>query len=430
MSVKPHRQRYPRTFLCMSTRLVYYNEIGETSRGARHVSRTRAFIRKAATELRRGNSFFGIVFAPTWTFQARLRKTLYYAELLNTRTLDVDYIHCRLPTLLRLIDTAWQAHDRRSFLRHAPLLKWRRKNVRAETRKPAEPSTPKNHMSAPPTPSTLGHGDHWKALLPGWGDRLAEFIPWLTEAPDSVSKFSAPWPAPGYAGILRLTRDTGPHVELTALIGLLPNNKSLRFLSCYPTLRETRVWPLLVGRLSDSYGPFEGVVEFTLANGASLRAFDPRFGENRNHWRAGATQPVALAALALRVSPYDAAPIRITEGPLIEEERQRLHAEGRPDEAAALDHLTIYTDQLRTLYSGENHDHSAFVGRVDQVREIPARDPLPAGWLLDVELMPDEGQPPPERTMPVYAYPSALGAYRPQADDLIEGTLWVQAAPT
>jgi len=119
----------------MSTRQVYYNQIGPTARHGRDVFRTREFMHRAARGIQKGNSFIGVCFSPTWTFQARWRATFYYAELLNTRTLDVDYIYCRLPSLLRLIDAAWQADDRRSFLVCAPRLKWRRKNVRAEVRR-------------------------------------------------------------------------------------------------------------------------------------------------------------------------------------------------------------------------------------------------------------------------------------------------------
>lgn len=257
---------------------------------------------------------------------------------------------------------------------------------------------------------------------------MADVIPRLCVKSRIRAEFSPPWPGSDFPSIVRLGRTRHRLIDLAVLLGVLPAEKRSVFLSAYAILMETRTWMLRVENISSDYGPFEGVVDMKAVSGALLRAFDPRFGENRDRWLCGQKSSVALAGLALRLEPFATEAIKVETGPLLDWERESLRAEGKTQEAAALDHVMVFTCGLRTLYCGKN-DHAAFVGCVQRIREIPAHDPLPAGWLLDIETVPDDGQPAEERVLPVYVFAPALGDYHPQTGDLVQGTVWLQATP-
>ncbi len=199
--------------------------------------------------------------------------------------------------------------------------------------------------------------------------------------------------------------------------------KKLRLISAFPILTKTEEWIVRVDRAHDCYGAFESVIEGRTASGHSLQWFAPQFGFEGKVWHPGGLVRVAFAALALKLEPYDAKPIVIDRGPLVDEERKRLRAEGKIDEARRKGiTVEVITSELRTFYS-QVHDHHEFVGRIERVRPIRPR-PEFRGWLLDVEVLPD--RPATGSRMPLYVFPAALGDYRPRRGDLVHGTAWLQ----
>ena len=127
---------------------------------------------------------------------------------------------------------------------------------------------------------TLGHGDHWDAIYENWGDKIAEFIPWLAKSSLPKAKADLPWPDSEMRTILHMEILEGD-VALTCLLGMVESEKALRFLSCYPRLLTTTEWKLNVTGITDAYGPAEGYVELEVPEEHAFNAFAPLFAIER-----------------------------------------------------------------------------------------------------------------------------------------------------
>lgn len=268
----------------------------------------------------------------------------------------------------------------------------------------------------------LGHGDHWQALGME-GEPLIEYVHQLTEEVGEPRLFPAPWPGGEFSKIVLMS---APRASLcfVVLSGVNEQEGTLSLLSAFPELTRTEEWIVDVDGASADYGPYEGVVNATAAAGHGLCFFVPYFGLEAEHWKRQGLTRVALAGLALKLETFDAEPLRITEGPRVEEAKSELRAQGRDAEADDPDfHVTFYMDSLRSLYS-LNQDHHQIFGRVLSVTPVK---PLPQfrGWRLEVECMPDEAAN--GCRLPVYVFPPAIGSEAPpRKGDLVTGTVWLQ----
>jgi hypothetical protein len=276
------------------------------------------------------------------------------------------------------------------------------------------------HMVADPSPTErLGHGDHWAAV--GIKD-IASFIESGLPQSSVVGEFAPPWPKSPCKELVITERLYGL-LNVNFVLGRNSPKGSWRVLSAYPNMKCYEEWVIRVDGVNNAYGAVEGCVEATASAEHSFNWFAPYFGIEARGWRLAEFLRVHLSALALKLAPYAAEPIIVTEGPLIEERRKELRAEGKIAQSKRKDlKLTVSTDQLRTLYSSF-HDHHAFVGKVVGKRIIK---PIPEfqGYILDVEVMPD-----PLVTgwkIPMYVFPNVLGDYEPKRGDLIQGTAWLQ----
>jgi hypothetical protein len=274
----------------------------------------------------------------------------------------------------------------------------------------------------------LGHGDHWQAIFPRWNshpEKTQQFITRLCKEATPRAKFLTPWPRPelDFNVIIRLAYES-PHFETAVLLGISPSNKTLNFLSTYPVLAGRNIWQLKPAQISDAYGPFEGFISFELPSGACINCFSTHFGEEKERWEnAKKPVPVQMTALALELKRFDAKPIRVDAGPLLEETRKELRDEGKHEEADALDHVMLSTDEMRTLYC-EDTDHASMVGRITGLKKLERVDIFPPGYQLEVEVLPDYDQG--WRNITVFAYLPSLGAYTPKKGDLVQGVVWLQ----
>lgn len=274
------------------------------------------------------------------------------------------------------------------------------------------------------TGEPLGHGDHWQAL--GFeGDDLIRLLEEIAQAASQVENLNPPWPG---AKMEKLVQMELPwkEISLSLLLGKPPKEESLHVLSAFPILSRTSAWKLKIDGVSDSYGPFEGVVNATADTGHPLQWFDPHFARNAAAWRAGGTVDVNLAGLALSMRRFDAEPYILHEGPRVEELRARLKAEGRHQEAADPQLSVTYgTETLRTIFSSF-HDHHEFVGKVLRVAQTGLGS-MVKGWRVELECRHDDHGT--GRSLPVYVFPPALEAgYLPKKGDLVSGLLWLQGS--
>ncbi len=270
----------------------------------------------------------------------------------------------------------------------------------------------------------LGHGDHWEALGLE-GEAMIEYLEELTKEADCPVFFPAPWPGAEYGKVVQMS---APRSSLcfVVLSGVDEQRKQLALLSAFPTLTKTEEWMLKVNKVSAAYGHYEGVVCATAPSGHTLRFFAPYFGSEAGNWRKMGLARVALAGLALKLEIFPAEPMKISDGPLVEDAKSELRAEGKNEEADDPNfHITVEIDRMRTLYS-LNHDHHQIIGRVMAVTAIK---PLPRfhGWRLEIECMPDDAAS--GCRLPVYVFPPALGNEPPpRKGDLVTGVVWLQGS--
>jgi hypothetical protein len=287
-----------------------------------------------------------------------------------------------------------------------------------------EPNEASSHSPEEPNEQPHGHGDHWQALGLE-GDALIEYLEQLMKEADGPVFFPAPWAGAEYGKVIQMRAQCGS-LCFVVLSGIDEERKILNLLSAFPTLTKTEEWVVDLEEVSASYGHYEGVVCAKAAAGHWLKFFAPFFGIEADHWRKKGLARVALAGLALKLEKFAAEPIKITAGPLVEEAKRELRAEGKIAEADDPDfHVTVEMDRMRTLYS-LNHDHHQIIGRVMSATAIK---PLPQfqGWRLEIECMPDEAAS--GCRLQVFVFPPALGSDAPpRKGDLVTGTVWLQGS--
>jgi hypothetical protein len=279
------------------------------------------------------------------------------------------------------------------------------------------------HKSTKTTGSQfLGHGDHWAALGLE-GETLNFFLPEVARAATVVNQFPPPWPEEYFETLVQMELPQ-PEIIPALILGKSHKDEGFTVLSAFPILGRTTTWTLEIGKVLDSYGPFEGVVRAEADTGHSLQWFAPRFGKESVEWKRGGRVRVGLTGLALSIERFDADAIIIKEGPRVEERRIELRTEGRYTETDDPNlSMTYRTEELRTLFSS-HHDHHEFVGRVLRVAKVKCGS-LFKGWRMEVECRHDDHGT--GASLPVYVFPPALAAgYTPKKGDLIQGMLWLQ----
>jgi hypothetical protein len=266
----------------------------------------------------------------------------------------------------------------------------------------------------------LGHGSHWDALSPRGAKELFSMLPNIVQDFTSVHAFHPPWPEESGHELLHYeyARDS---LAFAVIERVNEPEKCLELVSGFPILTEQADWIVRVDRTLDSYGAVEGVIEGETASGHPLQWFAPRFGLEAAEWRKPGLTRVGFAALALKVSRFDAKPIIVTKGPMLEMRREELRKQGKTRQAESPDlSVKVLTNRLRTFYSSF-HDHHEFVGRVRGVKAIQPQPEFP-GLRID---LPDEigtGW-----RLPLYVFPPAFEqGFAPKRGDLIHGAAWLQ----
>ena len=270
-----------------------------------------------------------------------------------------------------------------------------------------------------------GHGDHWKAIFLKWDEKHSTgFLSHVYQHMAPHRRLKSAQPMQNYSNLMGLCYKAGD-CEVMLIIGLLPEQKLMHMLSAYPAIAGENTWKLKLTQLTHEYGPFEACADFELPWEAPLKCFCPLFVEEKERWEAAAGSiEVNISALAIELKRFDAEPIKVDAGPLLELERKRLRDEGSTAEADALDHLMVSTDGMRTLFCG-NTDHASLVGKIVGLKKLEMTGMMLPGYQLEIEALPDYGQG--WRNITTLAYLPALGAYSPKLDDLVQGVLWLQA---
>lgn len=273
--------------------------------------------------------------------------------------------------------------------------------------------------------STLGHGDHWRAI--GLDDTEAIALAIVETARNGrvSAAFPAAWPIEDSDRIFQLEVNRGA-LTFAAVIAEEKSNQRNNLVTAYPVGCQRIPWTLQINGCSDAYGPHEGIICGETEDGRELQWFAPNFGAEATRWRSGGLAKVGLNAIALSVQPFVPQVYSIKEGPLVEIERRRLQEEGRHKEANDPDlSVSVSTETLRTLYCEQN-DHHTLIGEILKAEPV-ILEPDTHGWLLEVQCLPDDDITEAKPRLPVYVFELALMKGTPLKEgDLIQAAVWLQ----
>jgi hypothetical protein len=152
----------------------------------------------------------------------------------------------------------------------------------------------------------VGHGDHWRSVLPNLKDGITDALAWLSQG---IVVGKREYPA------LRLP---GGGVGATATVIAWPNTgfgasfvivrdeqRGKTYLhSAFPAANQGRMHEMLIESVHEVSCGLEGRISGRLGD-AAVTFFDPLYCLNRDRYRAGALADVDLAGVAysLRIVP-------------------------------------------------------------------------------------------------------------------------------
>lgn len=276
------------------------------------------------------------------------------------------------------------------------------------------------------TDERFGHGDHWDAVEPDFPPNIGRIIEQILTQGRVIAAYPPFDPDPGYSRLLHYELQLG-EMTYTLVEGMHADEDSAgqEVLTMYPAFPQGSVWPCRFDGIDDAYGPYERVVEVMTASGHWLECFCPRFGLRKKPPETGSVYDMTVSALLLRVEPYDSRPFCVTEGPMVDELREELIAEGNLKEANDPNlFVEIDPSEMRYLIPS-TCDHADLVGKVLEMEAIKTAKGL-RGWRMLVECLPEN---PFGRDLTVYVFDIALkDGYAPRKGCLIQAKVWLQAS--
>jgi hypothetical protein len=274
----------------------------------------------------------------------------------------------------------------------------------------------------------MSHSHHWEALC-GDTDNIAMRC---IQKTCTAGKASAPVPFQSTKPNKTATTErcialTYPHDSSVQTIALIASDSThtppRNFLySAYPCLRDGCVNPVQIERIQEHSDGLEALINATTEQGSDITFFDPHYYLNKSRYKTGTTQNVIFAALAYQLQPATRQDIQITEGPLLEEHRQKILEDNPGADISKITSVSFSLKNACVLIPTESDGDYNFRGVPQYISQVQM-DEL---TLLQIRLTILRGE---ESSFDIllYASQAALnGGDRPQIGQSIEGFFWLQ----
>ena len=271
----------------------------------------------------------------------------------------------------------------------------------------------------------MGHGNHWEAITGSAEESVGTLLP------ATVAKGK---PTPKIQFLL--PQEDGTKTE-EIMIGMEYPETPLRYLAviesdsvkksnfvstAYPYCFEGCSHRIKIEKLEpDADGGCEGIILGDFEGRASVAFFDPLFFLNQSNYKLGEEYTFSIAALAYMLRKTDQNTITITEGPLIEMEKERLLEENPNADESGVTSVELSIEKSCWLMPREIQDDFEYRGIVDSVQHFEIEGTNFYGiksTLFVADESPFEGV--------IYASEAILEGYIPQAGDSIEAVIWLQ----
>ena len=168
----------------------------------------------------------------------------------------------------------------------------------------------------------------------------------------------------------------------------------------------------------------EGVVETVNHNAVTISFFDPLFPCQQHVYANGQKYEFSIAAMAYSLEKVKETTFAITEGPMLDFERQRTLENDPAADVTKIEKIEFSTAQLRTMMMGENGADASFQTVVESVAFFQVEGTELCK--MSVVLMHNDEE---NFEVTLYASEHILKGYRPAVGDSIRGMLWLQGYP-
>ncbi len=272
----------------------------------------------------------------------------------------------------------------------------------------------------------MAHGEHWEVFI-GDISKLMKNLRLIMEKGTAVEVLKEQKlhneSHPDEDGYLSLEYGDTP-ARCLAVVEQKTGAKGLEFRSACPFLKEGGHIALELVNIKEYKCGFEAVIEGVSQDGFRMNFFDPFYGCNRNAYTKGKKFEFSLAALAYVLEKVEDTTITLTEGAMLEIERQRRLEEDPNADVSQIKSVDVSMAELRTLIPLENDVDAEFQTVVEDVSYFTFLDTVI--WRISVEFRSVEDQM--VKTV-LYASGHVLKGYRPSVGDSIRGVLWLQGYP-
>ena len=228
----------------------------------------------------------------------------------------------------------------------------------------------------------FGLGDLWASIAPkttssGMEDMFRNIIAHGTP-------HGTPQQLPSYAcGSSHIKQTTGlvydhPDDENTSplrcvcILGKSLDSNEMHTISAYPIFKRGHGWKIIspLNAINLWQNAVEASAEFQFCPDNSLDCYLQDYGLAANHFVANCNYVLEIAAFAYNLEIFTGKEFDITQGPMIEEERQRLQAEGKDEVVNSVKVLLPQdTTMIHRSFSGWNHDVS-IIAPVEKVEHF------------------------------------------------------------
>ena len=220
----------------------------------------------------------------------------------------------------------------------------------------------------------------------------------------------------------------GSPVRILGVLRRVPAEDRSEVLSGYPYLAEgsTSAFEILnINPDDDEYSKdFEGTLDLLMEDGFTIRVCDPLYCLNISKYAAGQKYEFSLAALAYAIEHIENTDIVITEGAMLQMERERALENNPQADISAITSVTVSMAELRTIIPSEDDADAEFQTVIEKTGRCKVAGVTVYWMRVQLRPMDDGGLP-----CILYASETVLKGYVPKVGHSVRGVAWVQAVP-
>lgn len=272
----------------------------------------------------------------------------------------------------------------------------------------------------------MGHGNHWQAIS---GDTEKAYTHWIPtilakgKLTDSkMFDFSDGESLPREEKAVGIVYPETP-LRFLALVATdsVANPPTNVLFSTYPLLFEGCPNSIKIDSVEDWGDPVEGIISGGTEGGAEVSFFDPFYFLNKSKYQIGTSYSFVIAALAYSLQKCETDEIEVTEGALIQIERERVLKESPDADVSKISSVSLSLRNACWLFPTGVKDDCEFRGipkevksfEVDGAHFFQIKLTLTRPEDIDFDVM-------------LYVSEPVLGDYRPKVGEAVEGFLWLQ----